>query len=295
MLTALALAILAGACWCLIGIVFSQAADRGLHPALMSAVSGLGVAVVTATWIDGSKFGGPDQDVVIVSMVIAGLAMTLGMVAVQRAMTLGGHGAAWAVAQAGVAWPFLVAVVIHGERPGWAPWIGLAAIVVSLALLAGRRTGEPAASGRWFPWAVLAWALIGLQQAAFQWPSWRGVDPDPAGLRVPLMCAVSGLGAVVLLAVMPQDRSVAERLPWRWVAGLAILACAANVAAQPAMVRSGDLLAGLGAGGLAFPVAIATCIALFAVYAIIQRGERPAPRTWLGLTCCLMGVVLMNL
>lgn len=299
MFFALGLALLTGLCWCLIGIIFSQAAERGLHPAVMSALSGLGVAVVTATWIDWPALGGTGHGTLIISMVVSALAMTVGMIALQMAMRHGKHGAAWAVAQSGLAWPFLVAVLIHGERPGVLPWVGLACIITSLGLLAERRgERQHQATGPWFSWAMLAWAMIGLQQSAFQWPSLTSALPDPAGIRVPLMNAVAGVSAAVLfIGTRRLSRpSGGRQTTSSWIiVPFAVVACAANVVAQPAIVRSSDLLAGIGAAGIAFPVAIAACIALFMVYSSIHRGERPQARAGLGLTCCLAGVVLMSL
>lgn len=321
MLVALGLALLTGCCWCLIGIVLSQAADRGLHPALMTALTGLGVAALTAILIDWSAIAGKAQTMVVVSMSISGLAMTAGMIALQAAMQRGGHGAAWAVAQSGLAWPFLVAVLIHGERPGLLPWLGLLCIIASLLLLAERRVELPLDQERtvghagvrssverpsehpgsvapitWFPLACLAWLMIGLQQSAFQWPSLTSDAPDPAGIRVPLMCAVGGLSATLLLVSSQSSRrGPRPRTSLRIVVLFALLGCTANVVAQPAIARSSDLLAALGSGGIAFPVAIATCITLFVLYSCFHRGERPRPRACAGLACCLSGVVLMSL
>ncbi|NRA58838.1 MAG: hypothetical protein HRU13_12055, partial [Phycisphaerales bacterium] len=185
MIIAIGLALVTGVCWCAVGTAFSQAADRGLHPALLNLLCFSGIALVTAVLIDWSHIA-HTTPMVVVSMAISGLAMTGGMAVLQLAMKRGGHAVAWAIAQAGLAWPFLSAVLIHGERPGMLPWIGLLGIVASLALFAQRdRSTETDGTQPWFPLALVAWALIGIQQSAFQWPSLASPTPDPAGVRLP--------------------------------------------------------------------------------------------------------------
>ena len=295
MIIAIGLALVTGVCWCAVGTAFSQAADRGLHPALLNLLCFSGIALVTAVLIDWSHIA-HTTPMVVVSMAISGLAMTGGMAVLQRAMKRGGHAVAWAVAQAGLAWPFLSAVLIHGERPGILPWIGLLGIVASLALFAQRdRSTETDGTQPWFPLALLGLGLIGIQQSAFQWPSLASPTrssrrpPPPAVLqrRPDVPAAADALAA----GLGPAE----ERTRWPAIIGFALLGCGASLIAQPAIIASSDHLAAIGLAGIAFPIAIATCIALFSTYSCLHRGERLAARTYAGLGLCLTGVVLMCL
>ena len=296
MLIPLGLALLTGACWSAIGIVFSQTADRGLHPALMNLLCFGSIAVLTSIGIEWSAVG-DTTSATMVSMCISGVAMTGGMAALQSAMKRGGHGVAWAVAQSGLSWPFVTAVLAHGERPGLLPWIGLGCIVASLALLAERPSASDADVGqRWFPLALLAYILIGAQQSAFQWPSFTSETPDPAHVRLPVMFAVAALSALPLLLLRRKRATNDERRTRRTtIAMFALLACGASSIAQPALIHCSDLLAAVGAAAIAFPIAIATCILLFTAYSCLYRGERPHRRTYVGLVACVTGVVLMCL
>lgn len=295
---ALALALLTGACWCAIGITYSQAVDRGLHPAVMTCLCGLGVAAITTSQIDWSTIARVDLPLVVTSMTIAGLAMTAGMVAMQQAMKRGGHGLAWAIAQSGLVWPFIVAVSCHGERPNLLAWIGLLVILASLPMLRERQSPTTSNAGSsWYGLALFAWAMIGLQQSAFQWPSLSAMAPDPAGIRVPIMYASVCISSscLLLFSRARSSRAPETPIPWRAIGALVLLACLTNAIAQTAMIQASDRLAALDAGGIAFAIAIATSTTLFVAFTCWRRGERPQPRTWVGLGISLVGAILLSL
>lgn len=299
MLTGIVLALLSGCCWCVIGIVFSRAADRGMHPALMCALCGGGVALVSSMWIDVSALNDRSMNLVIRCMILSGLASTGGMMALQMAMRRGGHSAAWAVAQSALVCPFLVIVFLHGEHQGGLAWGGLACIIVSLILLAERekKNIRIPQTWNWFGWAMLAWVLIGFQQSSFQWPSLVATDIDPAGIRVPLLMASSTLSALTVFYFLPTAPRPASYLgqPKHPIFFLALIGTLANVIGLPSMVSASDRLARHASAGIAYPVAIATCIVLFGIYSFLHRKERPTFRGYAGLSCCVCGVILMSL
>ena len=318
MLTGILLALLTGICWTIVGITFSQAAQRGLHPAIMCLFHGFGVSVITAGWINWQGINTHTLPTLATCMTIAGIASTGGMIALQNAMRHGNHSTSWAIMQMGLICPFVVAVVFHGETPGIGPWAGLGVIVLSLFLLTEKKSNQQTSfTHAWIIWVAAAWICTGLQQISFQWPSFAlqqfsiGEKSfiDPGAIRIPIFMFISALTALFFYCLTasrqrqqdsaqeskPTAQATNQQANWRIVGALSAISIAANIIGQPAMAASSDYLAASSAGGIAFPIAIASCITLFTFYSMAFRREKMYSRMAVGLACCLTGALLLSL
>ncbi len=130
----LILILLTGLVWGGIGVVLGVASRRKLNVlafiAFATALSSVAAWVVLAKWPQ-LLAGSVDRPVPLVMiLVVAGIAGTVGMLCLQRAMTAGA--AAWTVGQSAMVIPFLVGVLFLGEPMRLCGGLGVVAIVLSL-------------------------------------------------------------------------------------------------------------------------------------------------------------------
>ncbi|MEM9883182.1 MAG: hypothetical protein AAF800_09725 [Planctomycetota bacterium] len=295
----LILILAAGAVFCLMGVVFSVTARRGLDMVPLMAVSGGGLAVGGLGWVDvGALRAEPVADLgrLAAVMVSAGAVSTAGMAAMHAGMKRGPQAPVWTIGQSALAVPFVAGVVVFGDTAGVVRWSGLVAILIGLVLfgLAKRPPngpsqppgGEPASGG--LPLAFLAFAVIGLSQTLMTVPSHTSADPDPASLRVTLI----GLGRMaggIGLAVGLRARF--GRAVLLWGAGMALL----SLSSTSLMLAGLDALAAHGRAGIGFPVAVGICILGFVAYRIVTGREPAQPTRLAAIAACLAGIVLISL
>jgi len=274
----LSLCIIAGLLWAGTGVAYSFAARRGIDPAAMLfAVSGCASAIV----LPWCRMHSPDG--LILWMALSGVANWAGLVAMQVAMARGRAGLAWAMGQSAPLWPLVVAILAHGERPSLTAWCGLAAMATAVATLAHQSRGSHQ-GWQSTKWALAAFAIIGLQQSAMAEPSHRGLT-DPGNLRLPVfyltMFVVSGVACAM-------TRTPVRAAAWRIGAAAAIT----SLLGQWVLLRSLDLLAPHRRAGLAYPIAVGTCILAFALWRA-AAGERYRAGIWTALATLLTGLALL--
>jgi drug/metabolite transporter (DMT)-like permease len=286
MIAAIALVVLAGGCWAIVGVAYSQASARRCDPLLMIAVSGGLVALAALAAVDWRALPGQTRMAEFIPLMMAcGVAGCIGMLGLQRAMRTGGHGIAWGIAQSAMVVPFLAAVFFHGEHALARQWLALGIIVAAIVTLGRTRDGSTEGR-RWFWWALLAMLCLGMQQTLFQAPSHWQQWSDQSRLRVPLFMAASAVTAWVLFAAR---KSSYHRRIWR----PALAAAAANTVGQLAMAAGLNRLAAADAARAGYPVAISVCIFAFSLYSLTVRRERAGFWTLAALAGVILGVVLM--
>ena len=89
------------------------------------------------------------------------------------------------------------------------------------------------------------------------------------------------------------DCFAVQRSGFRSVLPLALLYGVLVAAGQWTMFRAIDLLSHAGAAGVAYPVAIGGCIALFFLYAKWIRGEKTGVMGTAGILLAVLGILLL--
>ena len=201
--------------------------------------------------------------------------------------------------QSAMVLPFLTGFLIWRDRVDSLDVAALCLILGSITLFgrahtgrsAGKRTAIAGPLSRtratsWLPIAVTAFLFVGLQQVLHTMPSrWPGWD-DTAQLRVPL--AMTGTLAA-FAAVLLFQREWPNRRSWLPAAFLALCVVPSHVL----LYRGLDSLAVRAQAGLGYPVAVGTCVVVFAVYSLGVLREPTTREHLVGLVLGIAGVVLM--
>ncbi len=291
----LVLIILTGLIWSGIGVVLGLAVRRrsDVHSFITAAflMSSISSWVLLPDWrqLLVGEVERPGSLVLLLSL--AGVAGGVGMLFLQRAMVAGA--AAWTVGQSALVIPFLAGSLFQGEPMRASGGVGVVAIVFSLIAFARRnRHSEPgsvsADARNWLRDAIIAFVLLGIQQTLSSipstWPGWT----DSAGLRVPISLTA---GALPLLFLAMFTRIGLNREAW----GLAALYAVLVIAGQYLLFAAMDQLRLEGRLSLAFPIALGSCIVIFALWDLIVWKQHPDSLTLAGICLGLLGVVVLAL
>lgn len=296
MLQGIALVFLTGLSWSAVGVVYSHVARRRLDLFAVKGVQTVLGAVFAwifiADWpvlLDGPP---PRLGALAGVMVCSGALSGIAVIVMQKAMRAGHHGVVWTMGQSAMVFPFIYGVAAFGEEAPLRRCAGVAFVLASLVLFGlKRRSVAPAkgeASGLWFPLAMLTFLLLGAHQSLATTPAhWKGWE-DAARMRVPL----STLG-VALVYVVP----TVSRRAWpdrkSLVFGLILLAIA--VPTQVVFYKGMDALRPHRMVSLAFPLAVGTCIVVFALYSALVLRERVTGASVAGILMGTAGLALISL
>lgn len=284
----IALTLATGLVWSLIGIVYSKAAEKPEGFRLFLALAGLCFAA--ACWGANPPAAAPVPQVLAVAavMIPAGILGQLGFLSLRGAMRRGGHGASWGIAQSAMLCPFAAGILFFGERTSAARLAGMALLLAALVPLSrgGRSANEGSGRRLFLGFAFLAFALLGMQQTLTLIPN-RLPELGTAALswRVPLL-SLCGLGWFVA-AFARRESGFRVMLP------LALLYGVLAATGQWTMFRALDLLSGVNAAGIAYPLAVGGSVALFFLYSEWIRKERNGLTGAAGILLAVLGMFLL--
>lgn len=286
-------AVSTGLLWCGVGAVVSRVTRRGGD--FVGFMAGSYVLAAVGAWVLFPRYGvlasGQAARLGLLACVLVpgGALSAAGMVAMNRAMRLGHHGATWTVGQSALVVPFSAGVLIWHDSAAAQNVCGVACVLAAIAALGMARKAEPVegprASSGWLPVALLVLALFGVQQTLATVPTrWAGWT-DSARLRAPMIVTGAMLGYVVAAAAW-------RRLPnLRPSAGYLVLPCII-LPSYVLLFRALDLFGRCSRTGLVYPVAVGTSIVSFGVYSVVVLREPLSPAKGLGMALGAIGVVL---
>lgn len=296
MIAGVLLLILTGLCWTFVGALLSYcASNRIAVVTLLGPQSIMAIVVSVLVLPDYSILGrgvSSGMWALIGVMLAAGLANGFGILLMQKAMGLGHHGMTWAIGQSALMMPFLVGVLLFGEKPTLWRVVGVCAIVLSLVIFGA--AGEHKENGQWRKtprsWFLLALAslvILGAAQAFMTLPSHLPTLTDTANLRMPLLYL--GNGAVIVALWHRCGGRPTKLTLWLAVVGVVI-----GFVATFALFRGLDLMARCQLVSLGFPIAVGACIVAFALYSALWLREPFTRRHLAGLILGLTGMVLLS-
>ncbi len=296
MIAGVLLLIFTGLCWTFVGAVLSYCTRNRIAVVTLLGPQSV-LAVLIAFWFlpdysllrQGMPAGMP---ALVGVMLAAGLANGIGILVMQRAMSMGHHGMTWAIGQSALIMPFLAGLLIFHEPPTVWRLAGVGAILSSLVVFGlAREHAEEGHSRKvprsWFPLALATLVILGVGQVLITMPSHIPALTDTARLRMPLI--YFGNGAVIFALWHRQGGR-----PSRRTLALAVIGVAIGFIGMFSLLRGLDLLAGCQMASLGFPIAVGSCITLFALYSATALRESFTRRHLAGLVLGITGIVLLS-
>ena len=228
-----------------------------------------------------------------------------------RAMERGPNAIVWAIIQSGLIYPFLMGWLVFGTPMSLSRAIGIVFILASIVLYAVRGgTGAAAVKGgagdggkcggsvaAWLVPSLLGMLFCGTNQCGGNLTSYlpRGQE-FPSYFRA-MLTSAGGLAGCALQLVMDGVRRRLPRRPGlRELAWLVLFALALTVGTYPVtafLLYPGlDRLQSLGAGAMAYPVMVASCIIGFFPYGMLVLRERFNPIQLFGAVVGVAGIIL---
>ena len=234
-----------------------------------------------------------------------------------RAMERGPNAIVWAIIQSGLIYPFLMGWLVFGTPMTPSRALGIVLILASIVLYAARGgTGAAADKGggesgdkgggnskgggsvaAWLVPSLLGMLFCGANQCGGNLTSYlpRGQE-FPSYFRA-MLTSAGGLAGCALQLVMDGVRHRLPRRPGlRELAWLVLFALALTVGTYPVtaflMYPGLDRLQSLGAGAMAYPVMVASCIIGFFPYGMLVLRERFNPVQLVGAVAGVTGIIL---
>jgi drug/metabolite transporter (DMT)-like permease len=290
----LALALLTGCIWAMVACGYSAAARRKLAVTPFVAIAASTGAVLsgifTVHWTLMSTWHSAIAVAAVISL--SGLIGQSCMVFYGAAMIAAPeHSAAtWTIVQTAMILPFLASTLTGREHASWINWLALPVILIAFRGLTPPDEGEgKGMSNRrlWLALLVTSFLLSGVSQALAQEISLRDW-PDTLNLRPMLSLGIGGAFLWVMSGLRKERPTRAH-----WIVGFVTgcFVCVGNVI----LFRALDACASTGRAYLVFPMAVGSSILAFAAYQLIRRREKFNANKLMGLTCGLVGIVLLGL
>lgn len=297
MLIGLLLTLMLGLVWVLVGVVLTRVAATGTSVIgfyMVGCWLAAGFSWLFLTDWSVLRAGIPARaGELALWLGIAGTLNSLGQLLLVKAMNAGHKGVSWAMVQTAMLIPFLSALLFWQEQLTLAGTMGIAMLLLAIALLS-RGRGSQHAEGttgsvwKWLCFVLGALLLIGSSQACQAVPShWVGWQ-DAGQLRVCLL-ATGGAAANTVWVLL--RRQPITRLAIGYGALWAILAVSSYLLLFCAL----DHLAQAGMSCFVFPIGQATCMIGFALYSAWRLKEAFSRTVCCGLGCSVTGILLMTI
>jgi len=288
--------VMVGAGWTIWGYVMGKAPKLNIDVnALLFIFTGLAFAISTAA---AFSMGVPQATLKgwllgYVILVIGGFANYFQLEIMSRAMQRGPNGIIWTIAQSGFIFPFAMGVICFNVPVYIYRAAGFILIIISLIMFG--LSGKNDSSGKWKFLAMQAFVVTGISQALSNLPSYF-VEAEAITPMWRTSGAAAGmvLGVVLVkIAELPKMVKVIRQEIKRWeVWKMAMLAGLSNVVFSFLFLYPGmNTLEKLGAGAIAYPVMVCSCLAVFELFAIICLREERSPVQIAALILCLCGAV----
>ncbi|MBQ9789218.1 MAG: hypothetical protein IJW31_06455 [Lentisphaeria bacterium] len=292
MITGLLSAFASGVLTIFFGVVFKHAGDKYdfkntmLVYALFNTVVFLGIAqFMSGSWV---KFAWLPA----ILSFASGAVNISGLMALQKAMSLGNSGVAWAFCQAGLLGPFFFSIGCFGERPDFLQYVGAIMIVLGMIFLSGGDSSAADKTGK-SNFVYLIFAFSSFLLACINGSlgvSVSKIAPD-FSIAVRSFCMYSG--TVVMLAVfkLVSDRAkiVINKPVLIAVVLLAFFGLSSTVTTFVAL----NELAKVDMASITVPVLQGTAIGGFALYSTFVLKEKCSLLKWCGIIAIILGIVFL--
>ncbi len=293
--------ILTGLSWIITGIVMGRAPKENIIvDSLIFMGACFSVAVGTAT---GCFSGFPAWSgmlpVIAGCMFLGGIFCGFQLFFMSRAMQIGPNGVVWSLVQSAFAAPFLVGVICFRTPASLWRWLGFGAAVMSVLLIGFLKSSGKSRYGNWKTTAFLSFVMTAILQVLCNMPSYFPESGSVSSVWRSTFCAggtAAGIFFFYAFRCRLSDfrRNLATTLRRKKAWQLCLLMQSFSLGSSYLLLYPGmDLLADAGAGAIAYPLMVGSCLIGFEVYSVAVLRETRSFLQWLMLLLCLSGVVLL--
>ena len=299
MLKAIISLIIVGSSWTLAGAVMGAAPKKKLDPAVVQLTGAVVAFAATLVLLLFTNAGDMPLKVLLLcglSYFCTGISNCIMLILMSNAMQKGPNGIIWAVIQSAMIFPFMMGIIFFNVEPRLIRFAGLFCILLSL-LLSGVCKKNDCQEGAWKLPTFIAFLLTGLSQMLVSLPSYfeAGQAVTPVFRN---MCFALGIlvMAVIRIGMIWKKISLKEKLTskWLWIFTLSLQFFGLFFAIT-LQYPSLDTLSKHGAGSLAYPLLVGSCLVGFTLYSALFLKEKMTPLQWSALASCLAGIILICL
>lgn len=295
--------ILVGLTWLVCGIIMGRAPKEGVNVGILIMLSAL-LAVAVSLPI-GLWQGLPDCStrvllLVFLSLFCCGLINNIQLLLLARAMQCGPNGMIWSITQAGFIVPFMVGSLFFQSQVTFWQLSGFFSILAALVLMSiGKREVSEfgGLAGNWKVLSFLAFVVTGLSQALSNLPSYfPEAEAVSSVWRSAFFAAGMAATTLLLAAITASRRREFRQELWRGLRHRRLLCYCGllelfEIVGSYFLLYPGmDRLAQIGAGAIAYPLMVASCIVGFEFYSLLILREKRNLLQLVGLGLCLLGV-----
>ena len=294
------LAVAVGLLWTVAGYVMGKAPKQGVDVTLLLFLYNL-VLLPVGAGIGLSPGHGLDLSsaaakVLALSVVAGGFLCCVQLELISRAMQRGPNGIIWSIVQSGFVFPFFMGAIWFGVPLTPLRIAGLAAILAALYLL-GTGEREERKTGKWRMLAFAAFVATGACQVFFNLPSYYEAGAKIPGIWRQVFCAAGmclGAAAIAAFRRGAPAAAVHKLGSGRMWAYIGIMTGLTVVEGEFLVFRCMDALAKAGAGSIAYPIMVCSCIPGFELYSISVLKEKRTPAQYAGTALCLLGAAAIT-
>ena len=285
-----------GLVWLGPGAVISNSAKKGLSlDFILGMTAVLTMAIALPVYFFGNSSVHP---VAWIALPASGILNYLCFVIARAAMKKGPSGLTWAIMQSAFIMPFLMGVLFFDVPCSLWRWIGLGAMVVSMFLMgcggpAGKAEDKSKYSRKsvWLFYAFLALFAAGASQCTFNLPSYFVAEQGGGIDNMIFRAGINSVGAFLIFFCAPLWNK--ECFNSRGTLVSILLLTLTSLCGILTLFTGLDTLVSHGAGAIGYPVALGSNIAAFLIYTSIRLKERLSPSAVAGVSCCMVGIVLL--
>ncbi len=293
-----------GASWSIVGIVFEDAPKRGIRTGVLqffNAVLSIAVGTVIAFTVLSRSDSVPLTLITCGTYALSGMFNFSALQAMGAGMKSGPAGTVWNMTQSAQIIPFLCGILLFGQTLTLPRLLGLLLLCTALIFFAkaGNQTGrgEEKKSGAWLFYALLAFAIMGIQQCLATMPSYFPEAQAVSPILRSLGMAGGTLFAASVNMLIQCGRKTMKmteffaglKNPWLYLY-CTVMQGFFLFFAYTFLYPGMDAMANAGAGSLSYPLMVGSCIASFTIYSMIRLKEKVNGMKIAALCLCLAGL-----
>lgn len=294
MTIALILLLATGLCWVGVASTVSHAAEKNLDLGHIQFASALLIALVAGClciFQANTNWLSPETWLIAFPVILAGSMNFIMLSWMKKGMRIGHAGAVWGITQSSMLCPFVMGVLFFNVQPTATRLIGIALILIGIALFSRTKPAGNNASGyRWLLPTLGAFAASGAAQCMANLPSYFQAVPLSSTAR----CFVIQLGTAGAFGVyrgITGKRAVTQR-----TLKPILLLSAMQVLSLCFFFYNGlNLAAAAGAGSIGYPVAQGSCIFFFMLYETLFLHRKTPLSAWFAALLLCSGIILVAL
>lgn len=303
MLIGVILTILTGLTWAGISIMMSTVARYRISVFLFYWIGNAVAAVIAwlsfPEWNTLKTVSGDSLTILFLLLFFSGFVNVASQAMMVLTLKLGHNGISIAVRNCAAAIPFLAGVFLWHDKVALSGFIGLAMILSGMVCIVLGRQEKQKTSGnsvtvKWLFAVVMSLFFSGTFQLLNSLTARLSPETLDTGLRIPLLLTFCSIGNCIAFA-LSQKRKETFSNPRYLLPGMAATWSVLAIISYFAMFRALDIMNGIGASALVFPIVIGVNITTFSLYSRFRLRERYTKRTLCSLFLCVSGIIILTL